>query len=162
MSRFIITTGPLANPCDSEILAAAGRDLMHWSECQDEGVILDREFFATRAEAEANASKKSGFDPSADMEFHYEARSMWLDEDGDLVAAESEDEMPPATSVTVTISKITLDPASDLYEAEWFGDQIAIGDEALRLGYKVEGVYNPQGKAAGDNVFEGTLHLSKA
>lgn len=92
MSRYIRTEGPLAIHSDKELAEAAAKGLMHWSECQDDGVILDREFFATREEAEASAAEKSGYDEASEMEYTYEARTMWRDEDGDLVAAEDEDE----------------------------------------------------------------------
>lgn len=91
MSRYIRTEGPLGIHADKELAAAAERGLMHWSECQNEGAVLDREFFATREEAEASAAEKSGYDNSG-MEYTYEARTMWRDEDGDLVAADDENE----------------------------------------------------------------------
>lgn len=92
MSRYLRTEGPLAIHSDIELAEAASRGLMHWCECQDEGVLTGRQFFATREEAEAAAAQNSGYDEGAGMAFTYEARSMWRDEDGDLVAAEDEEE----------------------------------------------------------------------
>ena len=80
------------NHSQAQAIAEAKKGLMHFSECQDEGVDLDREFFATREEAEKSASEKTGYDANSDMEYAYEARSMWLDEDGDLIIADDEDE----------------------------------------------------------------------
>ena len=80
------------NHSQAQAIAEAKKGLMHFSECQDEGVDLDREFFATREEAEKSASEKTGYDADSDMEYAYEARSMWLDEDGDLIIADDEDE----------------------------------------------------------------------
>lgn len=75
-----------------QITAAAAKGLMHWSECVTEGSDMDREFFATREEAEKSASDKTGFDEASEAEWTYEVRSMWLDEDGDLVCEEWENE----------------------------------------------------------------------
>ena len=80
------------NHSQAQAIAEAKKGLMHFSECQDEGVDLDREFFATREEAEKSASEKTGYDADSDMEYAYEARSTWLDEDGDLIIADDEDE----------------------------------------------------------------------
>ena len=90
MSRYIITEGPLALLGEKELAAAAAAGFMHWSECQTEGSVLDRQFFATREEAENSAVEKSGFDEASETECAYETRSMWRDEDGDLIAADTE------------------------------------------------------------------------
>ena len=98
MSRYITTEGPLALHGDKELAAAAANGLMHWSECQTEGSILDRQFFATREEAEKSAVEKSGFDEASEAKWTYEARSMWRDEDGDILAAEWEDDTEEVTA----------------------------------------------------------------
>ena len=85
----------LANPqnrSQAQAIAGAKKGLMHFSECQDEDVHPDRAFFASREEAEKSASEKTGYDADSDMEYTYEARSMWIDEDGDLIIADDEDE----------------------------------------------------------------------
>ena len=65
---------------------------MHFSECQNEDVDPDPEYFATREEAEKSASEKTGYDAEDKMEYTYGAISMWFDADGDLVIADDEDE----------------------------------------------------------------------
>ena len=80
------------NHSQAQAIAEAKKGLMHFSECQGEAVIPDRDFFTTREEAEKSAAEKSGYDADSDMEYTYEARSMWLDEDGDLIIADDEDE----------------------------------------------------------------------
>jgi len=80
------------NHSQAQAIAEAKKGLMHFSECQGEAVIPDRDFFTTREEAEKSAAEKSGYDADSDMEYAYEARSMWLDEDGDLIIADDEDE----------------------------------------------------------------------
>ncbi len=85
-----------ANPqnfTQAQAIEHAKKGLMHFSECQDEYVNPDREFFATREEAEESAAEKSGYDTDNEMEYTYETRSMWFDEDGDLLIAEDEDEI---------------------------------------------------------------------
>lgn len=85
----------LANPqnfSQAQAIEHARKGLMHFSERQDESANPDREFFATRGEAEKSATEKSGYDGATDMEYAYEVRSMWFDEDGDLMIAEDEDE----------------------------------------------------------------------
>ena len=93
MSRYI-TAKPdsTREDSDAQIAAAAANGLMHWSECQTDGSVLDRKFFATREEAEKSAVAKSEFDEVSGATWQYEARSMWRDDDGDIVAAEFEDE----------------------------------------------------------------------
>ena len=73
-------------------ITAAKNGLMHFSECQDDYANPDREFFATREEADASALEKCGYDEAAGIEFRYEARSMWFDNDGNLIIAEDEGE----------------------------------------------------------------------
>jgi len=108
----------LANPqnhSQAQAIDEAKKGLMHFSECQDEDVNPDREFYSTREEAEKSASEKSGYDADSDMEYTYEARSMWLDEDGDLIIADDEDETDAA--VTKPINNMSKPMSKSQLEA---------------------------------------------
>ena len=86
----------IANPknfSQAQAIEHAKNGLMHFSECQDECFDPDREFFATREEAEESATEKSGYDTESEIEYAYETRSMWFDDYGYLIIAEDEDEI---------------------------------------------------------------------
>ena len=68
----------------SHAYKAAEEGLLHHSYSTDENADENYEYFATREEAEANACKRTGYDPASKVSWNFEARSVIQDEDGDL------------------------------------------------------------------------------